>query len=91
VARYTASDFVQNRDCRTDLTGRAIPALVTIVPEERGLHRVKVLRRTKTFNSCNLISLMLHSEAETGVDARTIHQDSAGTTLALITAFLRAC
>src|ERR1700731_2123652 len=46
--------FRQQRDRRADLTGRAIPALQSIVAHEGSLHRMQIAILCQTLNGCDL-------------------------------------
>jgi hypothetical protein len=82
-------DFIQDGNGRTNLTGRAITALIAVMFDEGSLHGVKIVGRAKAFDRRNLIALMLDSQAEASVNPLAVNDDRTGTALSVITTFLR--
>jgi hypothetical protein len=80
--------FAQKADRRTDLTGRAVAALETVVFDECGLQRMETPGRRKPFNGGNVFSVERHCESQTAIDADTLNEDCAGAALTAVTAFL---
>src|SRR5947209_1825246 len=68
VAWNTVLDLLQHTNTRADLPGRAVPALVAVVLDERGLHRVQVLRRAEAFNRGDAVTLVHHGEGQARID-----------------------
>jgi hypothetical protein len=83
-------DLLEDGDRRADLAGRAEAALEAVMLDERGLHGVQAAGRAEALDGRDPIVLVHHGEAEACVDAAAIHDDGAGTALAVIAAFLRS-
>src|SRR4051794_33814052 len=90
VAWDALLDFVQHCDRRTDLPRRTIAALVAVVFDESGLHRVKAVGSTQSFDGCDLVALVHDGEGEARIDANPIHDHGAGPALTVVATLLRA-
>lgn len=90
MAGNACLDLVQHRHGRADLSRRAIAALEAVMLDERRLHRVQFLRRTKPFDRRHRIALVHDGKAKAGIDADAVHQHRAGAALTMIAAFLGA-
>ena len=82
--------FFQQRHRRHDLARCAITALIGVVRNERGLHRMQVFRLTNAFDRRDLVALMHRGKAKTRIHAPTIDVHRAGTALAMIASLLRS-
>ena len=82
--------FLDAGDGGTNLAGRAIAALESIVLEKRRLHRMQLVAVREPFDGRDLIAFVRDREAETGVHPAAVDQHSAGAALAVIATFLRA-
>src|SRR2546427_7406072 len=82
--------FPEQCNGRHDLARSAIPALVSIVSEERRLHGMQCVRRAQALNGCDFFPVVHQGQAKAGVHAPAIHMHRAGPALAMITTFLRA-
>ena len=51
-------------DRRADLPGRAVAALVAVVLDEGGLHRVQVVGRAQPFDGGDAVALVHHRERQ---------------------------
>jgi hypothetical protein len=65
--------------------------LKSIVSDESSLKRMDRFRKADAFNGDDVVVRMHDGERETGVDPPAIHQDCAGTALAVVTTLFRAC
>jgi len=93
VARCALFDFAQHPDRRTDLTGRAVAALETVVLDEGGLDGVEFSIRAcsgETFDGCDFASVINYGEREARVDAPAVNEHRARAALAVIATLLRA-
>jgi hypothetical protein len=98
IARHGLADlvvgfsvaFVDQSNCRTDLTGSAVAALKSVVFDEGGLHRVELAPGCQTFDGGDLIVLVHDGQREAGVDPLAIDEHGAGATLAVIATLLSA-
>ena len=52
--------------------------------DERGLHRMHVLRRAEPLDGGDVVSLMHDHQRQTGVDPASVDDHRAGTTLAVV-------
>jgi hypothetical protein len=86
-----AARFFEQCDRGHDLSGRAIAALISIMLDECGLHRVQGARRAQTFNGSNLRALLHERQAQARVHSTAIDMHGAGAALAMVAPFLRAC
>jgi hypothetical protein len=80
----------QKGDGRTNLAGRAIPALHSIVAHEGGLHRVEVVTVRQAFDGGDFIVGMHHRKRQAAIDALPVDDHRAGAALSLIASLLRA-
>src|SRR6267142_1922170 len=77
-------------DSRADLAGRAVPALESVMTDERGLHRMERAVLCQAFDGGDLVAVMHHRERQAALDALAVHEDGAGAALSLVAALLRA-
>src|SRR5437868_5063019 len=84
VAR--AARLVQQRHRGHDLPRGAVPALVPVALDERGLHRVQVLGGAQPFDGGDLVALVHEGKAQAGVDPPAVDVNGAGAALAVIAA-----
>jgi hypothetical protein len=63
----------QERNRGTNLPGRAIAALETVMFDERRLHRMQFVAVGQTFDGCDLIAVVRHGEAEAGINPPAIY------------------
>ena len=90
VARDAGLDLVEHRDRRADLPGRAIAALIAVMLDEGGLHRMQMLRRAQPFDGGDAVALVHHRERQAGIDPPPVDHHRAGAALAVIAALLGA-
>ena len=83
-----ANVFLEDCHGRHNLTRGAIATLVAIVFNEGGLHGVKVIGLTDSFDGGDLVVRVHDGEGETGVDAASINVDGARSALPVIAALL---
>ena len=89
MARDARIDLIEHSHGRTDLTGRAITALVTVMFDESGLHRMEIHGGTEALNCGNTVAFMHHGERQTCIDPTAIDDHRASAALPVIAAFLR--
>jgi hypothetical protein len=98
VARHSVLDilvggsdglFEQSRAAH-DLAAGAVAALIAVVLDERGLHRVKIVGLTEALDSSDPVVLVHDGKREATVDAASVHMDGAGPALAVVAALLCA-
>src|SRR5262252_8645602 len=89
VARPACLVFGEERDGRTNLAGRAVPALESIMAYESGLHGMQRALLCQTFDGGDLVAVMHHRECQAAIDALSIDDDRAGAALSLVAALLR--
>ncbi len=82
--------LLQHRGSGHDLSGGTDAALVGIVLDEGGLHRVEIARLSQPFNGRNLIALVHGRKGEAGVDAAPVDVHGAGSALTVVAALFRA-
>ena len=82
-----ASISLQHRDRRADLTGCAVPALIAIVLDEGGLHRMQIGGRAQPFNGRDAVAFVHHGKRQAGVDPTPVDHHRAGAALPVIAAF----
>ena len=83
-------DLLQHGHGGTDLPRRAIAALVTIMDDERFLHRVQRLGRAQPLDRRHILAVMHHRQRQAAVDAPAFDDDGAGAALAMVAALLGA-
>ena len=83
-------DLVEHRDRRADLARRAVAALVAVVLDEGGLHRVQLVRRAQAFDGGDAVAVVHHRQRQARVDPATVDDDRAGAALAVVAALLGA-
>ena len=83
-------DLVEHADRRADLARRAVAALVAVVLDEGGLHRMQLVRRAQAFDGGDLGALVHHRQRQAGVDAPAVDDHRAGAALAVVAALLGA-
>ena len=74
-----------------DLSWRAIAALETVVPDERGLHWMQIAPLRQPLYGRDAGSLSLNGQHETRVDAAVADEHGTGTALAVVAAFFGPC
>src|SRR5262249_46324575 len=73
-----------------DLARRAEAALQSVMRDEGGLHRVKLVAVRDAFDCRDLGSVMADGERKTGIDSPAVDQNRAGPALAAVAALLRS-
>ena len=66
-------DFLQKRNRRANLSGRAVTALKSVLLDECGLHGMQAVTVRESFDSGDFIAFVHHCERETGIDASPIY------------------
>ena len=82
--------FMDQTHRGTDLTGRAVAALKSIVFDKGSLHRMQLLPLRQALNGCNVLFAMHDGERKAGVNPFSVYQHCASTALAVVAAFLGA-
>ena len=82
--------LLQDRNSGHNLAGGAIAALIAVMLDESGLHRMEMVGLTDPFDGCDLVGLMHDSEGKARVDAAAIDVDGAVSALAVVATLLRA-
>ena len=90
MARPAACDLLQHRRRRADLARRAAPALEPVSRDKGALQRRKIVRLTQSLDRRDHISVVHARECEAGIDPPPVHNDGAGTALAVIASLLGA-
>ena len=90
VAGDAGLDLVEHRHGRADLPGRAVAALIAVVLDEGGLHRMQVLRRAEPLDGGDAVALVHHRQRQAGVDPPPVDDHRAGAALAVVAALLGA-
>src|SRR5215212_5373752 len=90
VTHITASHLFEQRDGRTDLPRRTVPALEAVILDEGSLHRVKLFTTPQPFNRCDLTPLECCRERQTRQHAATVDEYRASAALAHLAALLRS-
>ena len=80
--------FVDAGHSAHDLTGCAVAALVTVVLDERGLHRMQILAAGQSFNRGDLLALLHNGKRQAGRYAAPIDQNRACAALSKAAALL---
>ncbi|GGN44710.1 hypothetical protein GCM10010842_33580 [Deinococcus daejeonensis] len=75
VTRHAPADLPQHPHRGTDLPRRAVPALETVVIEERLLQRVKVPGRAQALCRHDLRAVIRGRQSQAGQNALTVDQD----------------
>ena len=89
-AGHSRRGFVEHRDCRADLSGRAIAALKGVVLDECGLDRVQRAALSDALDRRYPLAVVCDGEREAGIDPTSVGQHGAGAALAAIAAFFGA-
>jgi hypothetical protein len=76
---------------RNDLTRCAVTTLESVMIDESLLQGMQDLTFGKTLDCGDLISVMHDSKTETRIYSPAVDENSAGTTLAMVTTFFAAC
>ena len=82
--------FLEQRNRRHDLAGRAISALVSVAGDECRLHRMQCVGRAEALDGRDLVPVVHQGQAQAGIHAPAIHVHRARAALAVITALLRS-
>jgi hypothetical protein len=90
MAGNAGLDLAQHRHRRADLAGRAVAALVAVVLDEGGLHRVQVVGRAQALDGGDLVAVVHDGQAQAAVDPPAVDHDRAGPALAVVAALLGA-
>ena len=90
MARDAGLDLVEHRHGRADLPGRAVAALIAVMLDEGGLHRVQVVGRAQPLDGGDAVALVHHRERQAGIDPPPVDDHRAGAALAVIAALLGA-
>lgn len=90
VTRHATPHLLGHAHRRTDLAGRAVAALETVVLDERPLQRVRLVLTRQPLDGDDVPTHVLHRQRETGHDALAVDKDRAGAARALVAALLRA-
>src|SRR3954471_12767157 len=90
MARDAGLELLEHRNGRADLPRRAVAALVAVVLNERGLHRVQVAGSAQPFNRRDAAALLHDRKRQARIDAPSVRDHSARTALSLVAAFLCA-
>jgi hypothetical protein len=98
IAAHEFSDFIatvgfalgDQAHRRTDLTGRAIAALKSVMIDKRLLYRVQRAIFGQTLNGCDLRSILHGHQCQAGIDSATVHQNRTGAALTVVATFLRS-
>ena len=77
-------------DGRHDLAGGAVSALVPIMSDKGGLHRMQCARRAQALDGGDFFAVVHQRQAEARVHAPAIDMHRAGAALTVIAAFLCA-
>ncbi len=83
--------FVDAGNGAHDLTGCAVTALVSVVLDEGGLHRMQVVAFGKSFNRGDLLALLHNSEGQAGRYSTPIDEHSACAAMSEAAALFAAC
>jgi hypothetical protein len=75
---------------RADLPRRAVPALESVVVDERLLQRMQRAVDSEAFNRGDLGTVVHHRKCQAGIDAPSVNEHRAGATLSLIAALFRS-
>src|SRR3954464_11831332 len=76
--------FIQQRNGRADLVGRAVATLQSVMVDEGGLHGMEVVAVGQALDRRDLVAVMHQGEAETAVDPLSIDDNRARAALSLI-------
>jgi len=82
--------FLEQRNRRHDLTGRAVATLVTVAGNECRLHGMQCAGRAQAFNRGDLFPVVHQGQAKAGVNAPAIHMHRARAALPVIATLLGA-
>src|SRR4029079_9263659 len=82
--------FLQKRNRRANLSGRAVTALKSVLLDECGLHGMQAVAVCESFNSGDFIAFVHHCERETGIKASPVYQNRARATLPVIATLFRS-
>ena len=82
--------FLEQRDGRHDLAGRAIAALIAVAGNERRLHRMQCVGRAQALDGGDLVPVVHQGEAQAGIHAPAVHMHRARAALPVIAALFRS-
>src|SRR5438477_5463051 len=82
--------FLQQRDTRANLSGRAVSALESVVSNERGLQRMQLSIRGNALDGRDALTAVHDGERQAGVVAASVDQHGARAARSLIASLLRA-